>query len=85
MTALKKEVDQIREHDFELDFDYPDNDQIARLARVHRDMTSAERKGWEQKISMAEDVFKAVADGDLPIEALPREIRDKLDELLKQK
>ena len=34
---------------------------------------------------MIEDVFKAVADGELPLEALPRDVRAKLEGLIKEK
>ena len=78
MQQLKDEVDQVRKHNFELDFLYPDQEQIKRLARVHRDMSDEERKDWEQKISTVGDVFRAVLDGDLPLEALPKDIRDRL-------
>jgi superfamily I DNA and RNA helicase len=78
MAALKTEVDRVRAHNFELEFTYPNQEQLKRLARVHRDMTNEERKDWERKISTVGDVFRAVLDGDLPLEALPKDIRDKL-------
>ena len=78
MQQLKEEVDRVRKHNFELDFQYPDQEQIKRLARVHRDMSEEERRDWEQKISAVGDVFRAVLDGDLPLEALPKDIRDRL-------
>ena len=78
MRALCAEVDQVRAHHFQLAFHYPDRDQIQRLAKVHRDMTDEERKDWENKISMMEDVIGAFVDGDLPLEALPKRVRDKL-------
>lgn len=78
MTALKAEVDQVRAESFELDFTYPDQEQLKKLARVHRDMTPDERRAWEEKISSASDVVRAVIDGDLPLEALPADVREKL-------
>jgi hypothetical protein len=42
-------------------------------------MTDDERKDWEQKLSMVEDVIGAFADGkSCPFEALPKGVRDKL-------
>jgi superfamily I DNA and RNA helicase len=81
MEALRSEVNQVRDHAFELEFEYPDREQIKRLARVHRDMTEEERKDWERKISMVGDVFRAVIDGELPLEALPKDVREKLTSL----
>jgi superfamily I DNA and RNA helicase len=78
MRQLMDEVEQVRQQDFELDFLYPDQQQIKHLARVHRDMSEEERKGWEQKINAVDDVFRAVLEGDLPIEPLPKDLRDRL-------
>lgn len=78
MAALKAEVDEVRAHNFELEFTYPDREQLKRLAHVHRDMTEEERRDWERKISTVSDVVRAVMDGDLPLEALPADVREKL-------
>ena len=76
MTALAAELDAVRNENFELDFEYPDQQQIKRLARVHRDMTAEERQEWEQKLSVLQEVARAVADGDVSLEALPAEVRN---------
>jgi superfamily I DNA and RNA helicase len=78
MEALRREVEVVRAHSFELEFNYPDKESIMRLARVHRDMTDEEREDWERKISTVGDVFRAVIDGELPLEVLPEDIRQKL-------
>jgi superfamily I DNA and RNA helicase len=85
MAALRSEVDQVRSHRFELEFDYPDREQIKRLARVHRDMTEEERKDWERKIDIIQDVVGALVDGEIPIEALPANVREKLGVLAKKR
>ncbi|WP_316204719.1 DEAD/DEAH box helicase [Bradyrhizobium sp. SZCCHNS3004] len=81
MKALKDEVEQVRKHQFDLEFKYPTEEELKQLARVHRDMTDQERKDWERKISDAEELFRAVIDGDLPIEALPPELQKSLNEI----
>lgn len=78
MAALQAEVDRIRSENFEIEFTYPTREELQRLARVHRDMTDEERRNWESKISAVSDVVRAVIDGDVPIEALPPDVRDKL-------
>lgn len=78
MTALCSEVAKARQNNFELEFTYPDREQIKRLARVHRDMTEEERRDWERKIITLNDVIRAVTEGDVPIEALPPELLAKL-------
>ncbi len=78
MSALNAEVDEIRVHNFALEFSYPDQEQLKRLAHVHRDMTDQEQRDWEKKISTVGEVVRAVLDGDLPLEAVPRDVREKL-------
>jgi superfamily I DNA and RNA helicase len=84
MKELREEVNEVFRRNFELDFDYPDKEKIKQLARVHRDMSDEEQKEWRDKISTAGDVVRAVLDGDLPLEALPKDIRDRLIALSKK-
>ena len=81
MEVLKSEVNKVREHQFALEFKYPDKEQIQHLARVHRDMTDEELKDWKRKISAAEDVLRAIRNGELPPEALSLELREQLPRL----
>jgi superfamily I DNA and RNA helicase len=78
MKLLCEEVEKVRSHSFELEFLYPDKEQLKHLAHVHRDMTEDERSDWESKISVAGDVIRAVMQGELPLEALPADLRDQL-------
>lgn len=78
MQALKDEVDEVRRRQFALEFTYPTEEELKKLARVHRDMTDEERKDWERKISDAGELFRAVIDGDLPLEALPPELQKSI-------
>lgn len=78
MKALRSEVNKVRGNEFRLAFEYPDGEEIKRLARVHRDMTPEERKRWERKINDTEEVIRAVMEGELPPEVLPKEVRNKL-------
>lgn len=85
MMDLEREVNAIFEHNFELEFDYPDREGLAKLARVHRDMSDEERREWEEKFTNLDEVLRAVIDGELPLEALPSEIRDRLFMLVNKK
>ncbi|GGI33041.1 DEAD/DEAH box helicase [Bradyrhizobium guangdongense] len=78
MQALKDEVEEVRRRQFALEFTYPTEEELKKLARVHRDMTDEERKDWERKISDAGELFRAVIDGDLPLEALPPELQKSI-------
>ncbi|WP_208393982.1 DEAD/DEAH box helicase, partial [Rhizomicrobium electricum] len=78
MEALCSEVKKVFAHNFELEFTYPDDEEIKRLAHAHRDMSEGERREWESKIGTMKDVVRAVLDGELPFDALPRDVREEL-------
>ena len=78
MTGLKVECDAAAAHGFELDFNYPTQEQLGKLARVHRDMTEQERREWQGKFTAIEEVIRALEAGDVPLDAIPKSIRDKL-------
>lgn len=78
MAGLAAECAAARAHNFELDFDYPTQEQIEKLARVHRDRPEHEKRQWQGKFSAIEDVLRAVEAGEVPADALPKNLREKL-------
>lgn len=78
MDGLAAECEAVRDHNYELSFDYPTQEQIGKMARVHRDMPENEKKQWRQKISTIEEVMKAIDAGEVPLDAVPKNIRKKL-------
>ena len=78
MAELAGECGAARRHDFELDFDYPTPEQIEKLSRVHRDMPEHEKRQWQNKFIAIEDVLRAVEAGEVPVDALPKNVREKL-------
>ena len=78
MAGLAAESEAARQHNYELDFDYPTQEQIEKLARVHRDMPVHEKRQWQGKFTAIEEVLRAIEQGEVPIDALPKNIRDKL-------
>lgn len=84
MEALAAEVDEVRNRDFVLEFDYPDRKQLEHLAKVHRDVTDEERGDWNRKIRNLDEIITAIRQGDLPYEALPWDVRKKLEALNRQ-
>ncbi|WP_441259574.1 DEAD/DEAH box helicase [Bradyrhizobium sp. 521_C7_N1_3] len=78
MAGLAAECELVRGHSYELDFDYPSQEQIEKMARVHRDMPEHEKRQWQGKFTAIEDVLRAVEAGEVPVDALPKSIRDKL-------
>ena len=80
MEALAAEVDEVRNRDFVLAFDYPDRQRIEHLAKVHSDVTDEEREDLNRKIRTLEEI--TMEEGDLLREALPSDLRRKLVEAL---
>lgn len=78
MLKLKNEVDEVRNHNFELQFQYPNRKEIEHLARVHRDMSQEEQKNWEDRINTFGDVYRAVMQGELPLDAIPADLREQM-------
>ena len=78
MKNLCLEIDTVMNGNFKLEFDYPNQEQIEHLAKVHRDMTDEERSDWERRVHNLNEVLTAVIEGDLPRETLPVNIREKL-------
>lgn len=75
MKGLERELQSVRDQNYELDFQYPSKEEIQKLSRVHRDMTAEELQAWTQKVSVLEDVARAVADGDVSLDSLPADVR----------
>lgn len=78
MEALAAEVDEVRNRDFVLQFDYPDRKQLEHLAKVHSDVTDEERGDRNRKIRNLDEIITAIMQGDLPYESLPWDVRKKL-------
>lgn len=78
MQKFCLEVDRVKHNQFKLEFDYPDQQQIERLATVHHDMKDEERSDWERKIYILDEALTAVIQSDYPREALPSDIHKKL-------
>ena len=84
MKALAAEVDEVRNRDFVLEFDYPDRKRLEHLARVHRDVTDEERGDRNRKIRNLDESITAIVQGDIPYESLPLDVRKKLEALSRQ-
>ena len=83
MKALSNELARVRTENFELNFKYPNQEEIAKMSRVHRDMTLEERQDWKQKLNVLKDVARAVAEGEVSIDSLPPEIQEMMKKEVK--
>lgn len=83
MESLRSEFERVKEHNFRLDFVYPDEERRKKLRIVNRDMTASERKRLTQKLGDGESFLHALETGELEIEDLSPEMIDKLERVLK--
>lgn len=45
---------------------------------MHRDMPEHEKRQWQSRFIAIEDVLRAVEAGEVPVDALPKSVREKL-------
>lgn len=84
MHALKEEFDRVRQHQFRLDFEYPDEETKKALRIVNRDLTRTERKRLDAKVSDLTSAIEALENGDVRVEDLPEALRQRLKEIFGQ-
>lgn len=78
MEKLIEEFNQIREHNFKLEFIYPTPEQKQKLKVINRDMTSAEKTKLKKRLGSMSELIESLDAGELTVEDMPVEIRDKL-------
>jgi len=82
MDGLIQEYQRVLEHNFELHFRYPTEDERKEIMIVHRDLSAADEKRVK---SRQKDLFELVSDleaGNVHAEDLDDKLLAKLDELL---
>lgn len=78
MEKLIEEFNQIRDHNFKLDFTYPTPEQKQKLKVINRDMTSAEKTKLKKRLGNMSELIDSLDAGELTVEDMPAEIREKL-------
>ena len=81
MDEVKTEIDSIVSHHYELEFDVPTPGELENLRRIHRDMTPEERKRLGRARGSAEELLEQLETGEISLEHLPEEIRERLRQL----
>ena len=81
MENLKTETDMVAERDYHLEFTVPSPEQLERLRKTSRDITEEERNRLRQVSEFVELIEK----GELPIESVPPELREKLRKTFSKK
>jgi len=82
MERLLREFQQLKQHDFRLDFTYPTDAVLNKLRIVHRDLSPQERQRLDQKRGRAAELLKDLERGELMPEDLDADTRERLIRLL---
>jgi superfamily I DNA and RNA helicase len=78
MTALREEFERVKTRDFRLEFVYPTEEKMKQLRIINRDMTTAEREVAKKKLSEGASFLEALERGELELEDLSQELRERL-------
>lgn len=81
MGSLRAEFDAAVHNNYRLTFRVPTEEELDKLRRIHRDMTADELR----RVTSVQELVDALEKGDMPIEALPKDIVEKLLRLLNGK
>ena len=82
MQGLIDEFEALKQHDFVLDFNYPDDALLGKLRIVHRDLSPQEQQRLKRGRSRAADLLNDLESGELYPEDLDEATREKLKILL---
>ena len=82
MEALSREFERLRDHDFELRFRYPTEEERSRIRTVHRDMTGPEKKRLEERAKGLKGLVEDLEVGRIQPEDIDEGLVQKLNELM---
>ena len=85
MNKLAKEYEQTKDHNFTLDFIYPDKTQREKMNIINRDMSMAEKNRVKRSKSDLLNLIRELESGELFVEDLGEGELEKLRSLLKIK
>ncbi len=84
MDALIKEFEGIKNAGFRLSFIYPTPEEMQRMRLINRDLTENEKKRKQKSLYDIEQLTAALESGDVLIEDIDPQTKQKLSLLLKQ-
>lgn len=85
MNKLIAEYRKVKEHNFTLDFVYPNKSQRDKINLINRDMSTAERKKIEQRKTDLSSLLKDLEEENFYLEDLGEEQLDRLRALINKK
>ena len=84
MRSLVKEVDNVFENKFVLDFKIPSELELASLRRIHRDMTEEERRKKQKTLKDLKEALAEIEQGTVNLADLDPQTRQRLKALLSE-
>jgi superfamily I DNA and RNA helicase len=84
MRSLVKEVDNVFENKFVLDFKIPSELELASLRRIHRDMTEEERRKQQKTLKDLKEALAEIEQGTVNLADLDPQTRQRLKALLSE-
>lgn len=84
MAALEAEIDNVRQHNFRLDFTIPTGRQLQEMRQINRERTADERIKLRRAELGLREFLKTVHEGELSLVNLPLELRTALGKMLKK-
>lgn len=84
MAALEAEINNVRRHNFRLDFTIPTGRQLQEMRQINRERTADERVKLKKAELGLREFVKTVQEGELSLANLPLELRTALGKLLKK-
>jgi superfamily I DNA and RNA helicase len=82
MEKLSAEIDAVAKHGFTLRFRIPTAAELKKMRMIHRERTAAELARIDKAQKGLSEFLGAVQRGDLPIEALPPDLRSELAKVM---
>lgn len=82
MSKLIGEFEEVKKHNFELEFTYPDEEQRKKLRIIHRDRTKTEQEAIRKTENSLKDTIKQLKEGKIQKEDIPKELISDILEIL---
>ncbi|WP_058994022.1 DEAD/DEAH box helicase [Sarcina ventriculi] len=82
MSHLIDEYNEVKKHNFELDFKYPDEEQRAKLRIIHRDKTKSEQDRIKMTELQVYDIISRLKRGEIQKEDLSEDLLNDLKDVV---
>jgi superfamily I DNA and RNA helicase len=84
MIELQAEIEKVSKAGFTLRFRVPTADELAKMRRIHRELSADERVRQRRAESGARTLIDAIISGGADFETLPADVREDLARLVQQ-